>query len=186
MTISDMDIKKLWGKSAGRCAYPGCNIDCVPHLDGSNPTVVGEMAHIIARQEGGPRGQRGGGANTYDNLILLCPTHHTMVDKAPEGTYPARLLLQWKHDHEASVARAHQGAVKPNRDAWFDAVNRLLIENHSIWKTYGPESEEAARNPMSSAAEIWVLRKLGKVVPNNRTIINLIDANKGLLTPEEY
>lgn len=27
MSISEKDVKKLWGLSAGRCAFPGCGIE---------------------------------------------------------------------------------------------------------------------------------------------------------------
>jgi len=40
----------------------------------------------------------------YVNLILLCPSCHTHVDKAPEE-YPEDLLKKWKKDHEAQVGR---------------------------------------------------------------------------------
>jgi hypothetical protein len=186
MAISDTDIKKLWGRAAARCAYPGCNTDCTPFLSSKDPTVLGEMAHIIARSPRGPRGQPDGGPDTYENLILLCPTHHRAVDKAPNGTFPVVMLQQWKLDHEAVVSLTLAGARLPDKEAWCREVNHLLIENHAIWETYGPESAEAKSNPISSAAKVWALRKVAKLVPNNRHIVNLIDANKGLLSAGEY
>jgi 5-methylcytosine-specific restriction endonuclease McrA len=86
--ISEPEIKKLWGRSAGLCAFPGCGTDCLPVLSG-NVAVIGEMAHIIAREPDGTRGEPEGGPNDYDNLILLCPTCHTLVDKEP-FSFPAQ------------------------------------------------------------------------------------------------
>ncbi|MCB9551939.1 MAG: hypothetical protein H6705_08655 [Myxococcales bacterium] len=43
-----------------------------------------------------------------DNLILLCPTHHTLIDKVPEQ-YPAELLRRWKAEHEAWVEVSSPG-----------------------------------------------------------------------------
>ena len=61
------------------------------------------MAHIIARNPTGPRGSPAhASVNTYDNLILLCPSHHTLVDKAPDD-HSVELLLKWKTDWEAKV-----------------------------------------------------------------------------------
>ena len=40
--------------------------------------------------------------NSQENLLLLCPNHHTVVDKQFE-TYPAEMLKQWKRDHEAEA-----------------------------------------------------------------------------------
>lgn len=71
MSISEKDIKKLWGLAAGRCSYPGCDENCLPFLDYDDPTIIGEMAHVIAKKPKGPRGQSDGGSDNYENLILL-------------------------------------------------------------------------------------------------------------------
>ena len=44
--------------------------------------------------------------NAVENLIVLCPTHHSLVDCQPE-TYTADLLREWKQRHEATVANKH-------------------------------------------------------------------------------
>jgi hypothetical protein len=186
MAINAKDIKKLWGLSAGRCSYPGCNLDCVQFFDLSDPTVIGEMAHVIARSEHGPRGKSGGGSDTYENLILLCPTHHTMVDRAPTGTFSEDLLFRWKRDHEGAVERALCAPLLQDKASLCREISRLLSENYQAWSTYGPESAEARRNPLSASAEIWNLRKLSRIVPNNRRIMNRIEVNKGLLSTAEY
>jgi hypothetical protein len=45
MAITSAEVKKLWGLAAGRCSAPGCNVECVTLLT-SDPTVIGEMAHV--------------------------------------------------------------------------------------------------------------------------------------------
>lgn len=62
-----------------------------------------------------------------------------------------------------------------------DAIKRLLIRNKRVWQDYGPESEEAKRNPLSNMAELWNLRKLDTIVPNNRTIAKIIRENEDLI-----
>ena len=42
--IDEADLKRLWGRAAGRCAL--CGNDLLPLL-GSKPDVIGEMAHVI-------------------------------------------------------------------------------------------------------------------------------------------
>ena len=72
--MRDKDIKILWGRSGNRCAI--CKLELT--ADGSLETL-GEMAHIVARSPNGPRGTQDLPVNdpdSYDNLILLCPTHH--------------------------------------------------------------------------------------------------------------
>lgn len=107
--ISERNISKLFGLAAGRCSM--CRLEIV-----QRDVKIGEMAHIIARSRGGARGELpfAGDINGYDNLILLCPNHHTEVDDNKEAFSPER-LHQIKDDHEAYVRQvfAHktQGRV---------------------------------------------------------------------------
>jgi len=92
MNISEVDLKILWGKAAGRCSYPGCSNNCISYFEKSGDKILGEMAHVIPQSSDGPRGTAGiKGPDTYENLILLCPYHHEMIDKAP-ADFPNELL----------------------------------------------------------------------------------------------
>lgn len=96
MTINHKTVKKLYGLSAGLCNICKCNLV-------EDNVVIGEMAHIIARSPKGPRGDNNKSQNnTYDNLILLCPNHHKIVDTEPEK-YPAGLLRDIKNKHESFI-----------------------------------------------------------------------------------
>jgi hypothetical protein len=187
MAISDGDIKKLWGLAAGRCSFPNCHQNCVLFLNPKDPTVIGEMAHIIAKSPDGPRGKTNDkNNNTYENLILLCPSHHTSIDKAVEGTYTIEMIQEWKKDHEEKVSLALDGKVYSSKEDLFKEISFLLIENHRLWKKCGPESEEARSNPISNLVNYWTLRKLDTIVPNNKKIVNLLLKNKVYLTSPEY
>jgi len=186
MSISEKDIKKLWGLAGGRCSFPGCDEKCLPFLDSEDPTVIGEMAHVIAKKPKGPRGQKGGGDDTYENLILLCPTHHRTIDKAPEGKFTVEIIHKWKEEHEAEVDSTFLSPKFNNKKELCTQIKRLLIENHQIWLRYGPESLTAKNNPLSNMHEIWKFRKLETLVPNNRRIMNLILTNKEQFSLKEY
>jgi hypothetical protein len=186
MTISDKDIKKLWGLAAGRCSKPGCDEQCIKFLTPSDAMVIGEMAHVIARKADGPRGIPGGGDDTYENLILLCPTHHREVDKAPEYAYPATLLLEWKKHHEEHVQQAFLSPRYSNRTQLGTAIKKLLIRNKAIWQQCGPESDEAKRNPLSNLHEFWELKKLDTIVPNNRKIKLIIEQNHDFFEVQDF
>lgn len=184
--MNEKEVKKLWGLSAGRCAFPGCGAECIKFLGGEDPTILGEMAHIVAKMPSGPRGREQGGDDTYENLILLCPTHHTEIDKSPEGTYTVETILSWKMEHERGI-RISLNSPKYEKKCNFGiAIAKLLMENRAIWKQYGPESEEAKSNPLSNAAEIWKLKKLETIIPNNRKIISAINQNKDLIEFDDY
>ena len=60
----------------------------------------------------------------------------------------------------------------------------LLIENGALWRMFGPKSKTAQSDPGSNLHIIWTLRKLDKIIPNNRKITNVIEANQGLLDSE--
>lgn len=95
MAIKNKEIKKLYGNSAGRC-----NI-CFKKLIEKN-VHIGEMAHIIAESPKGPRGDDLPPDNTYNNLILLCPNHHSEVDDNPDF-YPVDKLKKIKEDFEKRI-----------------------------------------------------------------------------------
>lgn len=102
--ITDKTISMLFGLAAGRCSM--CKTEIV-----QRDVKIGEMAHIIAKRKGGARGDLPmvGNINGYENLILLCPNHHTEVDNN-EGSFAPERLHQIKNEHEAYVRQvfAHQ------------------------------------------------------------------------------
>lgn len=146
---------------------------------------VGEMAHIIAKSAGGPRGRAGGGPDTYDNLILLCPTCHRKIDKAPAGEYPEQLLHDWKTQHEANIRSIGQERRFSTKEALKLFVAQLLAENKALWEAFGPQSPTALADPGSNLHIVWNLRKLDRILPNNRRIINAVEANRNLLDAQE-
>jgi hypothetical protein len=79
-----MDVKLLFGLSAGMCAFPTCRELCIVEATDFDPAViVGKIAHIRAHSDQGPRSDPHlsiAERNRYDNWILLCGTHHDMVD----------------------------------------------------------------------------------------------------------
>jgi len=95
--MKNSDLKILWGKAAGRCAICKQNLILF-----TKDIVVGEMAHIIANSPKGPRGKMTKGNDTYDNLVLLCPTHHTEIDKNSIDWDESR-LKDFKTKHERWV-----------------------------------------------------------------------------------
>lgn len=186
MAIPEKDIKKLWGLAAGRCSKPGCEEECIKFLNSYDPTVIGEMAHVIARKPDGPRGLTIGGEDTYENLILLCPTHHTEIDRAPEGIFTAEIIYGWKRRHEERVRNSFLSPHFPDAQRLAIEIKRLLVKNKITWERYGPDSEEARRNPLSNLHEIWTLRKLDTIVPNNRRIIRMIEQNEEHFNISDY
>lgn len=182
MAISESDAKILWGRAAGICSNPNCRRDLTVVLEQEESYNIGEMAHIIARSPEGPRGISAGGSNEYANHILLCPTCHKTIDKAPEGQYPEAMLHDWKREHENSIRFAGKERAFESFTDLKESIKPLLLENHALWRTFGPRSETALADPGSNLHIIWTLRKLDRIVPTNRKIINIVEANQKLLT----
>lgn len=106
-------IKRLFAHSGNRCAFPKCR---VPIIDGV--TVMGKVCHIKAAKPGGPRfdsSQTAFDRHGFENLILLCPNHHQIVDDDVEA-YTVERLVKMKADSErgatiADDATAEQSAI---------------------------------------------------------------------------
>ena len=101
-------LKTLFALSGNQCAYPECAFPIIgPATEKSGDIVIGEISHIYALSEDGPRWKPGltnKELNSPENLILFCPNHHTIVDDQPE-TYPAEPLVEWKREHEAKIRK---------------------------------------------------------------------------------
>ena len=93
----------LWGRSGGLCAM--CRTEITTDGSDGHARPIGEQAHIVAQRPKGPRGDVDlpeGEGDRGGNLILLCPTCHTEVDKDP-GAWPPERLREVKEAHEAWI-----------------------------------------------------------------------------------
>lgn len=94
----------LWGRAANRCAI--CQTELAfDKTEVDDESLIGDECHIIARQEGGPRGDEQLNTNqrdTYGNLVLLCKNHHKQVDDQ-RNFYTVGKLQEIKAKHETWV-----------------------------------------------------------------------------------
>ena len=102
MAISQSTLKILWAKSGGLCAFPGCDHELISK---TSEDIIGHVCHIVAQSAAGPRGNPNISQSEIDceqNLILLCPTHHRIVD-TDEITYTIEKLTEIKAAHEQYI-----------------------------------------------------------------------------------
>jgi hypothetical protein len=108
---------QLWGRAAGRCEFRDCNRPLWKSSITHEPVNLAELGHIYSFSENGPRGNQEiqqSRLNTIDNLILVCPACHKLIDDEPDGgRYTAALLQEWKADHERRVEIAT--SIAPGR-----------------------------------------------------------------------
>lgn len=72
--------------------------------------MLGEEAHIVAQKFDGPRGAEsppGGYIDGVANLLLLCPTHHRLIDDQPQN-FSIETLKEIKRSHEDSIAKSRE------------------------------------------------------------------------------
>jgi hypothetical protein len=147
---------------------------------------IGEMAHVFSASDAGPRAdqtlseaERG----DYKNLILFCPTCHTIVDKA-EKEFTDGLLLDWKQNHRQRVDETFGVVEYPDRKNARAAIEPQLNENRAVFEFYGPETEERF-NPESDMPVLWNRKIASTLLPNNRRILRVLERNRRHLTEAE-
>jgi hypothetical protein len=116
-----LTIKKLFAVSGNRCAFPGCDLRLVD----PGGAVLGEICHIKARSPEGPRydpAQAEEERHAFENLLLLCPAHHKIVDDDP-AKYTVEWLRETKARHEAQPA----GGPELSDDAALGMARQLAI-----------------------------------------------------------
>ncbi len=97
--ISETIKKKLFVLSGNQCCFPSCT-ERVYKLE--DEVLLGEICHIRAVNPSGARFDSEFSeeeVNSFDNLLVMCPTHHTTIDNNEEK-YTVELLLKIKSDHE--------------------------------------------------------------------------------------
>jgi hypothetical protein len=113
--VKTRDLVLLWARAAGMCSHPDCKERLVLEAPKDAAVAVGEAAHIVARAKGGPRGDStwdSSRIHSYDNLILLCAHHHTVIDRLPVE-YSAERIRIWKAEHEAWVDASTSRVTTP-------------------------------------------------------------------------
>jgi hypothetical protein len=114
--------------------------------EADDEALIGEMCHMVAESEDGPRGQSPLTAeqrDDYDNLILLCRNHHGEIDKQP-ATFPIEQLKAIKAAHEKLVRESLLGHYDRRRqqddetyasyvDEW---ASRCNLDHWKDWSSF--------------------------------------------------
>jgi hypothetical protein len=178
-------LRALIARSGGYCQNPKCNRDLFPFLADGTYKNIKEAAHIIPFSSEGPRGneKRSDDPHNFANIILFCPTCHTLADKFPER-YPAAMLREWKTNHEHRLCQCFGAPTFKSRRDLRQAILPLFRENKMCWTTYGPECS-LKDSLLTDAQEMWTQAVLKTILPNNRRLLAILRANTHLLTEQD-
>jgi hypothetical protein len=118
-----------------------------------------------------------------NNLILLCPTCHTIIDKA-ESDYTRETLLTWKTAHAQKISDAFDLTKFDQRPDAYEWLKPIRSQNRRIFETYGPMTDDRF-NPESESTDMWHRHLRDLILPNNRLMLAFLDKNRHLLHDDE-
>ena len=139
MGITETVKKQALTASGNQCYHPDCN-EFMFNLD--DEVILGEVAHIEGEKAKSARyniAQSKEERNSFQNLIALCPNHHTLIDKAPHK-YPKEILFNWKKDHEEKITNTldRNWISPPNSITRMDRNGARLHLNYWVDQTGKP------------------------------------------------
>ncbi len=143
----------------------------------------GENAHIQGEKKGAARYnpemtdiQR----NDYQNLILLCPTCHTEIDKTNPQLYSADQLLTIKKAHEELIQREVLSKISFVTFSELDVVIKYLKDKQGIGNedlTLVTPKEKILKNGLSVEAESYIQMGMAKVRLVDQYLNQYVDEN---------
>lgn len=131
---------RLFALSGNQCAFPGCtNMVTDQVRSGEQPVTLAQRAHIVGVGRQGPRSRAvplSDDVDAVENLMLLCGTHHPIVDRNPR-IFSVEVLAKYKADHEARMAPK---ALRPEAPRLAtDSVDLSLLPvtelPDTVWRT---------------------------------------------------
>jgi hypothetical protein len=147
-------------------------------------SIVGEICHIKARAPGGPRydaRQSTEDRHGYENLILLCANHHTVIDDDTEA-YTTDRLVKMKRDHEQLAASMPSAFVDQGALLLVDQSTKTMnqsggITAHTVNINFGgtgqvPQSA-VAPSPMEQNRKLYeedLKRIVGQLIHSQLTL----------------
>lgn len=131
--------------SGNRCAWTTCKQALAPEEGG----MFGEIAHIRAAEKSGPRfdatmtnNERRG----FDNLLLLCGKHHTLIDHVDTWhQYPRADLEEIKRLHEAPLLRALDDLGRAEEEYVDHTRGTAVVHCTTLKRMYGAMLDEENR-----------------------------------------
>jgi hypothetical protein len=118
--ISESTAREVWHAAAGRCMYRGCGEDLGKTSLTTKHARISYLAHIIASDPDGPRGDPVTShalSDDPENIMLMCDAHHRLIDRIDESGHPVDLLREMRREHVRMVRKMLDGLAFPRTQA---------------------------------------------------------------------
>ena len=154
-TTIPTDVKRdLWFAAHGRGEFAGCNKILFQHGITMDKCNISNYAHIIGDSAKGPRGDEEKSkalSKDINNLILLCPECHKLID-SNEEKYTVEVLKKMKKDHEERILLAT--GIQPNMKSLIVVYSPKIgtdtphFHKDALFNTIFPERYPADSSPI--------------------------------------
>lgn len=154
-------VKRLFAVSGNQCAFEKCDL---PLVDKSSGKVTGRICHINARRENGPRfdeHQTEAKNMEFDNLILMCPIHHDVIDSDVKS-YTKDRLVELKKSHEEKFADSTETIEDDKANKLIQNINIESIKIGSYFSNSNVSHNQIANqivNNNTESSKLYVLER---------------------------
>lgn len=167
MAVSPHTKHVLYLKSGNRCAFLECpQVLVEEEKQDDRHSIVGVICHIKGQKPGSARydpDMSDDERDAVENLLVLCPTHHKIIDDQP-NEYTVEELLGIKKAHEAWVTKQVFANIAEVTFAELDVITKYLVAKcpqESDIRVMPPH-EKIKRNALSSSVENLVRMGLAR------------------------
>lgn len=118
--LSEKAVRQIWHAAGGRCMFEGCGKDLGRTALTTKIAKIAYLAHIVAADKDGPRGDNGLSFNLSDdpeNIMLMCDEHHRYIDRIAVDEYPAARLNAMRKSHVQFVENQLNALAYPRTQA---------------------------------------------------------------------
>ena len=180
------EIKLLFARSGNQCAFPKCDAPLA-----FNNTLTGEICHIKGTRPGSARhdtDQTDLQRHQYDNLILLCPTHHTVID-ADEDSYSVDRLIRMKKEHEEQSTSIPDSVASSVAELAIQSITNVAqsggISAHTVNASTISLQGGPSTNHLTRQRQIHAVEHLWRIARNLKKEFNLVIFIDTVLTAQE-
>lgn len=109
-------IWQVWVDAGGRCMMEGCGEDLSRVPLHNKLARLGYLAHIVASNPDGPRGDRALShalSAQPENIMLMCDAHHRLIDCFAPDDYPTERLRAMRERHARITRQAGEALRYP-------------------------------------------------------------------------